>query len=174
MIFNILEKLYYYLLLSYLVLKQYLIFTWACVMFLLLPIYRKNTVVQKACIHLSKLSCQVSLVILCKLQLYNYSYTLLLPVIESEILKIGDLRTVQNKTWNARWKWYHTGIGLDIGVDTLEAINLNHQGNCERCYTLMLTEWLRRANPRPTWSALAEALRSPSVNMRNLAAQIVS
>ena len=87
-------------------------------------------------------------------------------------MKIGHLSTVQNKTWSARWKWYHTGIGLDIPVDSLEAINLNYQGNCERCYTAMLTEWLRRMSPRPTWTALAEALRSPPVNMRNLAAQL--
>ena len=91
---------------------------------------------------------------------------------ESEILEIGDLRTIQNKTWSARWKWYHTGIELDISVDTLEAINLNNHGNCDRCYTAMLTEWLRTASPRPTWSTLAEALRSPPVNMRNLAAQL--
>ena len=93
-------------------------------------------------------------------------------VIESDVVKVDDLRTVQNRTWSARWKWYHTGIGLDISVDTLEAINLTHHGNCDRCYTAMLTEWLRRVNPRPTWSALAGALRSPSVNMRNLAAQL--
>ena len=89
-----------------------------------------------------------------------------------DTLKIEDLRIVQDKIWTARSKWHHLGIGLDIPVDTLEAINLNNQGKCERCYTAMLTEWLRRASPRPTWSALAEALRSPSVNMRNLAKQL--
>ena len=87
-------------------------------------------------------------------------------------MKIDDLCTVQNKTWSARWKWYHTGIGLGISVDTLEAIKLNSPGNCDRCYTAVLTEWLRRAHPRPTWSALGEALRSPSVNMRQLAEQL--
>lgn len=28
----------------------------------------------------------------------------------------------------------------------------------------MLSKWLKKANPRPTWSALAEALESPSVD----------
>jgi hypothetical protein len=35
----------------------------------------------------------------------------------------------------------------------------------------MLTTWLRE-HPQPTWSALAEALRSPSVGLYHLAEEI--
>ena len=36
----------------------------------------------------------------------------------------------------------------------------------------MLTAWLRMARPRPTWSALIEALRSLSVSMGHLAEEL--
>ena len=83
-----------------------------------------------------------------------------------------DLREIQDTTWNARAKWYNIGVGLTIPVGTLDAIDLSNHSNCDSCYTKMLTEWLRRDNPRPTWSALAEALRSPSVCLSQLAEQL--
>ena len=83
-----------------------------------------------------------------------------------------DLREIVNATWDARSKWYTIGLGLDIPVGTLDAISLNNNGICESCYTKTLTEWLRRDSLRPTWNALAEALRSPSVHMRRLAQQL--
>ena len=36
----------------------------------------------------------------------------------------------------------------------------------------MLTVWLRTPRPRPTWSALIETLRSPSVSMGHLAEEL--
>ena len=92
----------------------------------------------------------------------------------TDVLTTTDLSIVQNTTWDACCKWYNIGLGLGIPVDSLDTINLNNQGNCERCYTKMLTEWLRRASPRPTWSVFAEALRSPSVRMGHIAEQLPS
>ena len=79
------------------------------------------------------------------------------------------MHKTQNFTWDARSKWYNVGLALGISADTLDAIRRNHQGICEDCYTTVLREWLRE---EPTLSSLAEALRSPSVNMGHLAEQL--
>jgi hypothetical protein len=93
-------------------------------------------------------------------------------VFGTDLLTTTDLSIIQNATWDARSKWCNIGLGLGIPVATLEAICSSNQGDCERCYTKMLTEWLRRASPKPTWTALAEALRSRSVSMEHLAEQL--
>jgi hypothetical protein len=83
-----------------------------------------------------------------------------------------DLRRVQDTIWEARTQWYNLGLGLDIAPDTLDAIELAKVGNPDRCFTAMLTKWLRE-NPRPTWSALAEALKSRSVGLSQLAEEVL-
>lgn len=80
-----------------------------------------------------------------------------------EILTIEDLREVQNTIWEARTQWYNIGLGLGLSLGSLEAIQCNNP-KCEDCFRDMLSKWLKKANPRPTWSALAEALESPSVD----------
>ena len=74
--------------------------------------------------------------------------------------------------WEARTQWYDLGLGLDITPDTLDAIEAANGQNPDRCFRAMLTKWLRE-HKRPTWSALAEALRSPSVGRSHLAEQIL-
>ena len=64
------------------------------------------------------------------------------------------------------------GLGLGILSNTLDAIRESNQGVCEKCYTEMLKQWLESNNPRRTWSALANALRSPSVGHGDLADQL--
>lgn len=92
--------------------------------------------------------------------------------IGADLLTTADMSIVLNATWDARSKWYNVGLGLGISVASLEAMCSSNQENCERCYTKMLTEWLTRASPKPTWTALAEALRFPSVSMEHLAEQL--
>ena len=89
-----------------------------------------------------------------------------------DFLKVRDLSTVQNTTWNARSQWYNIGLGLDISADTLDAIRRSNQGECDDCYSAMLKHWLKVKHPRPTWNGLAEALKTPSVNMGQLAEQL--
>ena len=79
------------------------------------------------------------------------------------ILTIEDLREVQDTVWEARSQWYNIGLGLGLSVGTLETIQCNNR-KYEDCFRDMLSKWLKKANPRPTWSALAEALESPSVD----------
>ena len=93
--------------------------------------------------------------VLCYSKLY-LSYNL-------EILTIEDLHELQNTIWEARTQWYNIGLGLGLSQGSLEAIQCNNR-KCEDCFRDMLSKWLKKAHPRPTWSALAEALESPSVD----------
>ena len=74
--------------------------------------------------------------------------------------------------WEARAQWFNLGLELGINLDSLEAIEVANGQNLDRCFRAMLTKWLRE-HERPTWRALAEALRSPSVGQSNLAEEIL-
>ena len=68
-------------------------------------------------------------------------------------------------------QWYNLGLGLDITPDSLDSIELANSGKSDRCFRAMLIKWLRE-HQRPTWNALADALRSPSVGLSHLAEEI--
>jgi hypothetical protein len=84
----------------------------------------------------------------------------------------NDLRNVQRIIWEARTQWYNLGLELDITPDSLDSIELANPQKPDRCFRAMLTKWLRE-HQRPTWSELAEALRSPSVGLSHLAQEIL-
>ena len=88
-----------------------------------------------------------------------------------DLLTIDDLLAVQNATWSARSKGYNIGLGLGIQPGTLDAI-WNDDRRCDQQYTNILKHWLRWSDPKPTWGALADALRSPSVEEGALADQL--
>lgn len=100
------------------------------------------------------------------------NYEVLLFTLTDNPLTTGDLATVQNTIWEARVHWYNLGLGLGIAYDSLEAIKLANQRAPDHCFRDMLLEWLKREDPKPTWGALVEALRSPSVGLSHLASQI--
>ena len=87
-------------------------------------------------------------------------------------LSIKDLGMVQNTTWEARAQWYSVGLGLGISANTLDAIKKNNHDICEDSYIAVLKNWLSRKHHKPTWNALAEALRCPSVGLGHLAEQL--
>ena len=76
--------------------------------------------------------------------------------------------------WDARSKWYHIGVELDIETSTLDIIGTECQGKVEDCFTKLLTTWLSRVTPQPSWSALVEALESPAVDHLKLVDKIKS
>ena len=86
-------------------------------------------------------------------------------------LTVDDLKKVLNSLWEARAKWIDIGIQLDMKVQSLEAINHDHNevGSCLR---VMLTDWLKQVDPPPTWEALVDALKSPTVGCAHLAGTI--
>ena len=86
-------------------------------------------------------------------------------------LTVDDLKKVLNSLWEARAKWIDIGIQLDMKVRSLEAIKRDHNevGSCLR---VMLTDWLNQVHPPPTWEALLDALKSPTVGCAKLADSI--
>ena len=87
-------------------------------------------------------------------------------------LTIKNLRQVQRATWEGRTKWYNIGLELDIDPETLDTIKGNND-NIDDRFRAMLTTWLKMVDPRPTWEALTEALRSPTVGYEHLAERCV-
>ena len=65
-------------------------------------------------------------------------------------------------------------MGLELGTSpgTLDAIKTVAKENPDDCITLMIKDWLNNGNPRPTWAAVAEALKSPMVGYGHLAGQL--
>ncbi len=57
----------------------------------------------------------------------------------------------------------------------LQEIQYNHHNHHDvagACLTGMLEHWLTQTDPPPSWSALIEALRSPTVGQRDIASEI--
>ena len=90
-------------------------------------------------------------------------------------LGINDLGVVVNlkAVWEARVDWYDIGVALNISPDTLDEIRNDHRDTTKPCFREMLKVWLRRVEPRPTWSELAEALKSPMVGREDLADKLL-
>ena len=91
----------------------------------------------------------------------------IIPATEGQ-LNIKDLHAVQKAAWDARTKWYNIGLELDIDPETLNTIKENNDNIDDRFRAMFMT-WLKMVDPRPTWEALAEALRSPTVGYEHLA-----
>ena len=83
-------------------------------------------------------------------------------------LTIGDLKIVLSEIWDARSKWINIGIQLNLIMTDLEAIKEANSSDIGKCFTDMLTLWLKQVNPPPTWSTLVTALKEPPVGLEHL------
>ena len=64
-------------------------------------------------------------------------------------------------------------VGLELGLPSEKLRNIKTRSADDREILLHVTEeFLERIEPRPTWSAIANALRSPLVGMTELAEKI--
>ena len=65
-------------------------------------------------------------------------------------------------------------MGLELGTSpgTLDAIKVSAKENVDDCVTAMIKDWLNNGKPRPTWVAVADALKSPMVGYGHLAEQL--
>ena len=68
-------------------------------------------------------------------------------------------------------KWFNIGLKLGISVGTLNAIKKNNSQDPDDCLTAMLEYWLNNGKPKPSWAAVANALKSPMVGYAQLAEQ---
>ena len=61
-------------------------------------------------------------------------------------------------------RWFELGLALGLKQPTLAEIRSNHENHEKDCKIEMLTKWLTEVDQcQPSWNALVEALRSPTV-----------
>lgn len=82
-----------------------------------------------------------------------------------------SLKEVRNYLYSVRLKWLDIGVELEVDETELKAIRKRCREDPGDCLLEMIGEWLRSVDGpvRPTWKALAEALRAKAVNERALA-----
>ena len=82
---------------------------------------------------------------------------------------MDDLGAVQEELYAARTSWYNLGLKLGLTVNNLDAI----EGECNSSnhFRKMLTKWLKTAK-FPSWNALADGLKSPTIAENQLAEEI--
>ena len=75
--------------------------------------------------------------------------------------------------------WREFGLAIGLKPSTLEVIKSNNLKDVEICFTEVLASWLNgedrsRDSPAgPNWEEVIAALRSPSLNMRDCAHQLL-
>ena len=84
---------------------------------------------------------------------------------------IKDLKDIYSIFWDARSKWYHIGLGLNLKEGDLKAIDKTHKGNVEDCFTEMLSVWLRTTSTCKL-ADLTASLKHPPVRLCKLAEEV--
>ncbi len=73
--------------------------------------------------------------------------------------------------YKGRVQWKNIGLKLGLNITTLDSIEINRNYKMEPCCLDMLKEWLTNGTNR-SWSALVDAMESPTVNLTNIAAAL--
>ncbi|XP_064406837.1 uncharacterized protein LOC135351545 isoform X3 [Halichondria panicea] len=70
-----------------------------------------------------------------------------------------------------RSDWYSLAIELDIDYATRKSLEKDYRW-VEPCFEAMLTHWVKRSSPPPSWSALVRALESSAIARGDIATTI--
>ena len=84
----------------------------------------------------------------------------------------SHLHIVQNAIHGAQAKWYLIGVGLQVNVSTLDNIKSTCTTSSTECLCQVLIQWLKAIDPKPTWRALVDVLRTPVIDEKQLAADL--
>ena len=85
-------------------------------------------------------------------------------------LTTSDLGIVQDAVFDARAKWYETGLQLGVPPSSLDSIRTDGGSISEKLHET-LKVWLETA-PKPTWQNILDALRNRAVGELSLAASV--
>ena len=85
---------------------------------------------------------------------------------------MDDLADVQRRLYVVKTEWYNLGLELGQRVSTLDSIDTKYSGDPSQCFRQVLKEWLKGVNPPPTWQAMVNALKSPTVAQPQVAEHI--
>jgi DNA-binding beta-propeller fold protein YncE len=87
-------------------------------------------------------------------------------------LDIRDLYVIYSNFWEARNKWFEIGLGLNLEVSDLEAIQQTNRDNVDKCF-MDNKKWLRTSR-RPTQSNLITVLKERTIGFNQLAEELES
>lgn len=85
------------------------------------------------------------------------------------VLTKEDLKVVRNFLYDVRLKWYNIGLELGIDSGTLDEIQFKNHKDPGACLREMIKVWLKQIDTPTTWERIAEALRSPCIDEKELA-----
>ena len=74
------------------------------------------------------------------------------------VTKPPSLRELMRALRSKAAFWEDIGVELQIDDGDLAQIRLDNAMDSRGCLREMLRKWLARVNPRPTWTAIVEAL----------------
>ena len=77
-------------------------------------------------------------------------------------LSLNDLGQVIEELHDASLKWYKIGLQLKVSPTCLDKIKEEESDSSDKLLE-MLKAWLKKVEPKPTWSALVKVLRTRSV-----------
>ena len=83
----------------------------------------------------------------------------------------GDVETVVKELLEVQDLSRVIGLQLKVPRRIVADIHKRYTNPKDRLY-YVLVEFLKQVEPRPTWSAIVDALRSPAVNLQYLAQRI--
>lgn len=78
----------------------------------------------------------------------------------ADYLTAEDLQDVLSELEPVKAQWNNLGLGLRLKRTDLEAIDSDHRNSLARLRAV-LEIWLDTVEPRPTWRAIIQVLRSP-------------
>ena len=55
---------------------------------------------------------------------------------------------------DVRTKWYDFGLQIKASSSDLDAIRLKNREDPQGCFRDLLSNWLKQANPKPTWEVV--------------------
>ena len=72
---------------------------------------------------------------------------------------VPTLKLLQKELYKIAKKWEDIGIQLDIDDDVLVKVKSDNHGESKNCLREMLRIWVKKVDPQPSWTNLAEALK---------------
>lgn len=100
-----------------------------------------------------------------------YAYKFVVLIMCPQPAGPAELKFLHRELHPISHKWFSLGVQLQIPFDTLKCIEIENR-QMDRCLLEMLTIWLQRTNPLPTFNILIEALESPPVGAELLAQKL--
>ena len=89
----------------------------------------------------------------------------------NEILTSSNAADLLDELLEVQTKSRKFGLKLKLPLHVVDAIHSTYS-QPEDCLLQVLIEFTKQIDPRPTWRVIADALRSPAVNLPHLAMKV--